>query len=86
MSCNIREYKNDDGMIVTAFVGPEGERMSVQFTIEDKYCRLSESVVWDLIKTLQMRIHCYEGYTATGADREDITYRTTVVSPIHHES
>jgi len=74
MSCDIRKYTADDEMVLTAFVGPEKERLSVQFTIESKYCCLLESEVWDLIETLLKRLQCKPGYEATGCELDEITF------------
>lgn len=78
MSCDIRKYKsihNSDyskDMTITAFVG---DGHSVQFTIGDYYCCLSQQQVLDLIKTLTSRLMCLEGYEATGQERENIYYQ-----------
>ena len=84
MSCDIRLYTarhfdsspyQPDDLSVHAFVGPEGNRGAVQFTIRDRYCLLFEDEVRDLIDTLQKRLANEEGYTATGSERDDIEYR-----------
>jgi hypothetical protein len=56
-------------MNVTAFVGGE-YGYSVQFTIRDKYCALSENQVRDLIVALQKRVRSVKSYQATNSDLE----------------
>ena len=82
MSCNIREYKpiykdgfpDSANMILTAFVGAEGNRYCIQFTIGYSYCTLGEAELKDLIETIKKRFMGEEGYTATGEERDDILF------------
>jgi len=82
MSCDIRHYKfsgRDPGemdMRLTAFMGGKDRgAYCVQFTIGHNFCQLSERAVVDLIKTLSSRLLCAEGFSATGAEREDIIFK-----------
>ena len=58
MSCDIREYKSmnlgegAENLSLTAFVGGH----SIQFTIGDKYCALSQEALEDLIYVIQSRL------------------------------
>jgi hypothetical protein len=83
MSCLIRTYKSmelggpidsSDSLHLTAFVGDQKSKHSVQFTIGSKYCALGEDAIRDLINTLQSRLNCTRGYTATDNERKDIEF------------
>lgn len=81
MSCDIRIYNSlptgpgAKQLYITAFVGAEGGRRAVQFTIGREYCSLSEQAVKDLIDVLLKRLEAQEGYTATGNEREDLEFK-----------
>jgi hypothetical protein len=80
MSCDIRKYPisgKDYGeyeMSLTAFVGGKERGHSIQFTINGQYCQLGQQALIDLIATIGRRINCEEGFTATGAERENIDF------------
>lgn len=80
MSCDIREYKSMDlgegaeNLTLTAFVGGACEH-SIQFTIGNKYCALSQEALEDLIYVIQSRLLCEKGYTATGYERREILFK-----------
>ena len=73
MSCDIRiyrtmkeEYGNVKDLELTAFVGPEGNRRCIQFTIGHEYACLSEAQLLDLIEVIAKRLANKEGFTPTG--------------------
>ena len=80
MSCDIRKYSisgKDSGeceMLLTAFVGGKERGHSIQFTINGNYCQLGQRALRDLISTINKRINCDEGFTATGSERENIDF------------
>jgi hypothetical protein len=82
MSCDIRKYKSMDvgghgqhEMTLTAFVGPNGNRCCIQFTIGDQYCALTEQALSDMIDVIRNRLMREDGYTATGDERDDIEFK-----------
>lgn len=81
MSCDIRVYKSLDlgdksnDMWLTAFVGPETDPFSIQFTIGGKYCALSGAACLDLVSTILKRLNCEDGFQATGSERDDLLFR-----------
>jgi hypothetical protein len=81
MSCDIRKYNCKRGgseMVLTAFVGGMGDKSCIQFTIDGHYCTLNQKALFDLIDTIQNKIDLIDGYTATGQEREDITYKEVI--------
>ena len=73
MSCDIRIYRtmkegyeSAKDLKLTAFVGPEGNRCCIQFTIGREYACLSEKQLLDLIEVIAKRLALKEGFTATG--------------------
>lgn len=72
MSSRIRHYitRSEDNMVITAFVGRNGDR-SIQFTIGQSFCQLSETALRDLISVIRRRLELAEGYTATGRERSE---------------
>jgi len=74
MSKKIRIYGSlaGDSLMVTAYVGPNGQA-AVQFSTSRDYAALSEAQVRDLIQVLQHRLNRDEGFTATeGGEGETI--------------
>jgi len=70
MSNTLREYISCSGndaenMHITAFVGNNKNKSSIQFTIGMKYCCLSQKQLKDLLKVIQNRLDCVKGYSAT---------------------
>jgi hypothetical protein len=75
MSCNIRVYESkDDNLYLTAILGSKEDRCMIRFTIKNHYCQLGEAALLDLIATIAKRLGYKEGYTATGYERDDLTY------------
>ena len=69
MSSTFRIYENDekDNLTLTSFVGGEKFGMAIQFTIGNRYFRMSEEQLFDLINVIQDR---FDGkYTATGYNK-----------------
>ena len=83
MSCDIREYESADKegypggnrMTLTATVGPEGDRFRIQFTIGQEYCIMSQNAIADLIDVIVKRIWLFDGYNATGNERDNILFK-----------
>jgi hypothetical protein len=74
MANNIRKY---GPMMLTAYVGKDGSKC-IQFTIGENYALLDGPALLDLRRTINRRLALYDGYTATGKEREDIQYGQTV--------
>ena len=79
MSGDIRIYRTmKDGygdvkdLELTAFVGPEGNRRCIQFTIGHKYACLSEAQLLDLIEVIAKRLANKEGFTPTGYSKPKV--------------
>jgi len=81
MSCDIRKYQSMDiggdgkPLYLTAFVGGEEYGSSIQFTIGNNYCALSQKMLYDLIITINKRLLGDKGYTATEQERKNIEYK-----------
>lgn len=81
MSNTIREYKSishkglNEGRDLSLTSTSQGKYPSaIQFTIGDKYCVLSENQLLDMIKTINKRIKCKRGYSATDTITTEIIY------------
>ncbi|MCD6148652.1 hypothetical protein J7J18_04725 [bacterium] len=69
-------YGNTKDLELTAFVGPEGNRYCIQFTIGGEYACLSEKQLLDLIEVIARRLALKEGFTATGYSKPKVILPT----------
>lgn len=70
MSNELREYISCSGnesqnMHITAFVGNNKNKTSIQFIIGMSYCCLNRKQLFDLKRTIDKRLKGIKGYTAT---------------------
>lgn len=84
MSNNLATYHgfgrdvNETPMGVAAFMGGKVGSNAVQFTIDSKFCCLTEEQVKDLIGRLNQRLALIPGFSATDSCEEVQVYPTGI--------